>query len=101
LNSCLCPHNAPAQPRRAHVRGNSTPHLPTADGCSGWLGVIHSTLLPEQTRILLAIAPAARGDLVHAHSHLRRSLLGQVELDPSRVIGGEVMRESQQDIAVA
>src|SRR5439155_2400513 len=46
LNSCLCPHNAPAQPRRAHVRGNSTPHLPTADGCSGWLGVIHSTLLP-------------------------------------------------------
>ena len=38
---------------------------------------------------------------MHAHSHLRRSLLGQVELDPSRVIGGEVMRESQQDIAVA
>src|SRR5207249_2674626 len=30
--------NAPAHPRRAHALVKSTPHLPPAGGCSGWLG---------------------------------------------------------------
>src|SRR2546425_10377390 len=30
--------NAPAQPRRAHVAADLTPHPTPAGGCSGWLG---------------------------------------------------------------
>src|SRR5436309_4752655 len=38
LDNSIVPHNAHAQPRRAHTLGNSTPYLPPAGGCSGWLG---------------------------------------------------------------
>src|SRR3989442_1328640 len=53
-------HNAPAQPRRAHVPDEITPHLPPAGGCSGLFGGcsrLRMALAAMRTSHVIELAP--------------------------------------------
>src|SRR5438093_7046661 len=50
ISASTCASNAPAQPRRAHVPRDATPHLTPAGGCSGWLATTRNHVRSHDRR---------------------------------------------------
>ncbi len=86
--------NAPAQPRRAHVPGELTPHLPPAGGCSGLLCGSLSPAEPAENYLTFErCAEAHEGVTVSVEVSLEFSREFHAELD--QALSGRRTRTAQ------